>query len=108
MPVQSRLVDDAHSSSFSSVFDFSYSTYNLNGLSAYHNGTPARLARHNRIIANIRALALTSHIIFLQETHLNHMDFVSLNHILKGWMVFYSNKNSKSGGGYSHFSSRSQ
>ena len=97
MPVLSKFAEPKGPHSHLSFFDFSLSSYNLNGLSAYHCNTPARLARHNRILDNIRTLATTSHIIFLQETHLNHLDHISLNNIVVGWKVFYSNKSSRSG-----------
>jgi exonuclease III len=98
MPVHSRQADARCHTSYTSFYDYTYVTYNMNGLSAYHAGTPARLARYNRLLANIKALSLTANIIFLQETHLNHLDFISLNSILPSWQIFYSNKSSRSGG----------
>ena len=93
MPVQSRLAPLGHLDHAPlSVFKYIVSTYNLNGLSAYNS------ARNQRIVANIRALALRSHIILLQETHLNHNDNHSLTHVLPGWKVFYSNCSNDSGG----------
>ena len=86
-----------HAAAFS-VCDYIFSTYNLNGLSAYHAGAARRVGRYDRIVANIRALAAKSHVVFLQETHLNHLDHISLAHIMPGWRVFYSNKSNRSGG----------
>ena len=67
------------------------SCYNANSVSAYHN-TDASKARHNRIVANIRALGLISEIILIQEAHLNHLDTFTFFSILPEWSCFYSNK----------------
>ena len=94
MPVQSRLAPTGHLEHAPlSVFKYIVSTYNLNGLSAYSNS-----ARNYCIVANIRALAVRSHVIVLQETHLNFDDNYSLEHVLPGWLVFYSNYSKLSGG----------
>ena len=67
------------------------SCYNANSVSAYHN-TDASTARHNRIVANIRALALVSEFILIQEAHLNHLDTFTFFSILPDWTCLYSNK----------------
>ena len=94
----SKPSDPKGPTSYTTLFNYTLTTYNINGLSAYHRNDPARLARHRRILDNIVALSLSSSIIFLQETHLNHLDFTSLNSVLPGWRVFYSNKSSRSAG----------
>jgi hypothetical protein len=66
-------------------------TYYTNSVSAYHN-TDDSDARHNRIAANILALALISDVILIQEPHLHHDDTHAFNSILPTWTAIYSNK----------------
>ena len=82
----------------SSIPCFSVATYNITSLSAYAKD-PVSESRRCKVIEDITHLTTHSHVIFIQETHLNlHGYYHALHTTFPTWQIEYNNPTDHKGG----------